>query len=562
MEQAQSSEVQTQLPRRIPGVFGLLAQSLAYLRATTKQEPGHAHRFGFKLTHEASVTLLATVASVSAYIWYAVHGYTLAYGDSVSHMMIARRVLFSRTPGLGQLGSIWPPFNHILMLPFIWIDPLYHSGLAGAIPSMASYVVATLYLFRSARLLFASAGAGWVAAAIFALNPNILYMQSTPMSELVLLGAICVNLFYLIRWTITHAPSDLVIAAAAIAAGTLVRYDAWALATVELLVVTVVMWRASGREAAEAHLILFALLGLAGGAAWFLYNWVIFRNPFYFLYSPYSVQYQEHQHLQSGGLPTYHNVLLSFQEYIQATVDMMGWPLFLLGLTGLVYVLVRFRLAARMLPAYSAWVLFVYNVLFLILGLSVLYTPEIHTAGGTGYFNMRYSLMVLPEVALFVASLAIWRREWIAAGLLMAVLFSGLNPLLGLPYALREPVSLVRGKGPQAVSSRRATELQARWLEQHYHGGTVLIGSAPFTTLVFDSGLPDRAFLDENTPVAFNQAVLAPEYHATWIVMNAQNFGIYDAVLAALGKRTDWQRYYVLRTTMYGVQFYQLLGSK
>jgi len=34
---------------------------------------------------------------------------TLAYGDAISHMMIARRVVAGRTPGLAQLGTTWLP---------------------------------------------------------------------------------------------------------------------------------------------------------------------------------------------------------------------------------------------------------------------------------------------------------------------------------------------------------------------------------------------------------------------------------------------------------------------
>ncbi|HEX6544228.1 MAG TPA: hypothetical protein VF040_20905, partial [Ktedonobacterales bacterium] len=78
----------------------------------------------------AWVALLASTASVASYVYYVQQGLTLAYPDSISHMMIARRVFASSHPGLAQLGTVWLPLNHILMLPFVWNDTLFHDGFA------------------------------------------------------------------------------------------------------------------------------------------------------------------------------------------------------------------------------------------------------------------------------------------------------------------------------------------------------------------------------------------------------------------------------------------------
>lgn len=521
--------------------------------APTDERPTSARRFAFRLTHERAVTLLATALSIGAYAWYAAHGYTLAYADAVSHMMIARRVLFSPTPGLGQFGTVWPPFSHILMLPFIWIDPLYRSGLAGAIPSMACYIIAALYLFRSAKLLFSSAAAGWVAALIFALNPNILYLQSTPMTELVLLGTILMGLFYLFRWVEAERASDLVICAAAFAAGTLVRYDAWALAAAELLVVAFIAWRRHGAQVAEAMAWLYGMLAFAGCAGWALYNWALFGDPLYFLNGPYSAGYQQDIIKAHGDLPTYHNIVISVHEYVQAAADMTAWPLLALAVVGCVVALLRFRLSSHMLPVYAMWILLIFNILCLFLGITAIYTPEFHPLHTMTYFNIRYGVMVIPEIALFAAALASWRREWVIIGLLLAALFSGFNPNLGSPYSLRDPLSSTASKQNMR---------EAQWLDQHYHGGTVLIGGAPFSVLVFDTGLPDQDFMNENTPGPFDQAVAAPQKYATWIVMGNGDGAVYDAVHERLANRTDWRKYYVLRATINGVQFYERIGSK
>src|SRR5260221_12040062 len=87
-------------------------------------------------------------------------------------MMIARRVIAGRTPGLAQLGTTWLPFNHALMLPFIWSDFLFRSGFAGSFPSMIAFVVGTVYMYRLGGLGFSSAGPGGGGAGALALKPN------------------------------------------------------------------------------------------------------------------------------------------------------------------------------------------------------------------------------------------------------------------------------------------------------------------------------------------------------------------------------------------------------
>ena len=59
------------------------------------------------------------------------HGTLLLYGDAVAHLHIARRVFDSLTPGFRQLGSVWLPLPHILLLPFVWNMTWWHNGLAG-----------------------------------------------------------------------------------------------------------------------------------------------------------------------------------------------------------------------------------------------------------------------------------------------------------------------------------------------------------------------------------------------------------------------------------------------
>jgi len=65
------------------------------------------------------VAQLTAAVSIASFFYYLRHGDLLLYGDAVAHINIARRVFDSQTPGPLQLGTVWLPLPHILMLPFI-----------------------------------------------------------------------------------------------------------------------------------------------------------------------------------------------------------------------------------------------------------------------------------------------------------------------------------------------------------------------------------------------------------------------------------------------------------
>ena len=97
----------------------------------------------------------------------------------------------------GQLGTVWLPLQHIAMLPFVWIDTLWQSGIAGAIPGMVAYVLGTLGYLSVWCVARAGQLAAYLAAAIYALNPNLLYMQTTAMNEPIFLAFFIWTLVYL-----------------------------------------------------------------------------------------------------------------------------------------------------------------------------------------------------------------------------------------------------------------------------------------------------------------------------------------------------------------------------
>src|SRR5436853_55458 len=107
-------------------------------------------RFFAKVPAMICVVVVGEVLSISALIVSFTHDWIVTYGDAESHLNIAKRVLHSLTPGAAQLGGIWLPLPHVLMLPFVFFDPLWRTGLAGSIVSGICYLLSCIFIYKLA----------------------------------------------------------------------------------------------------------------------------------------------------------------------------------------------------------------------------------------------------------------------------------------------------------------------------------------------------------------------------------------------------------------------------
>src|SRR6266699_7189029 len=124
------------------------ALSLLEHRLQDGQVPGKIKQQPWYADSWMLVTLLVSYITDLASSWYFFQTHQLVlYGDSYAHMLITRRLFDNATPGFAQLGGVWLPLPHLLMLPFIWNDYLWRTGLAGSFSSMACYLVAVFFLF-------------------------------------------------------------------------------------------------------------------------------------------------------------------------------------------------------------------------------------------------------------------------------------------------------------------------------------------------------------------------------------------------------------------------------
>jgi len=140
-------------------------------------------------------------------------------------------------PRLTELGSVWLPLPHVLLIPFVQIYSWWASGFAGVIPSALAWLASCAGIYRLARHWLPPASSA-LALAFFALNPNLLYLQTTAMTEPLFICEMVWVVVWLVEWRasldadLRQARRLLWCIAVALVAAVFTRYDGWCLALV------------------------------------------------------------------------------------------------------------------------------------------------------------------------------------------------------------------------------------------------------------------------------------------------------------------------------------------
>lgn len=174
---------------------------------------------------------------------FAVRDLTLSHYDAKAHLVVARRILDSITPGWEQIGAVWLPLPHLLNMLPVQIDSLYRSGASAIALSVASGAVAAASLAAITMALTGSRAGALAAATLFMTNPNVLYLQSTPMTEPLLFALCALTVLLATRWVSSgrlDAPHGL---GWAIVLACLTRYEAWPVTAAVLGLSAWVWWR-------------------------------------------------------------------------------------------------------------------------------------------------------------------------------------------------------------------------------------------------------------------------------------------------------------------------------
>ena len=488
---------------------------------TQKQAQHTAQRAKVRDLWLVATIVTACVASISACWYYFQMHQLLLYGDAYSHLRIARSVFDSATPGLAQLGGVWLPLPHILMFPFIWSSYLWHSGLAGSFTSMICYVAAAIYLYLSARRLTRSNSASFIGTLLFILNPNILYLQSTALSEVVCIWTSAMACYYFLVWTQEDTSRYLVLAAASTFLATLARYDGWALFLgCMALIVVVNLLKRQRRIQIIGNLTIFGVLGGLGIFLWFVWNKIIFGDPLYFQHSAFSSQAFQLQLLHSGTLYPYHNFWLSFKTYALNSMYTIGSVLFGAAILGFVAFFLRRRFSLDMLVALIFVIPFAFYVFSLYIGQAAIWVPGAVPANNPAQlYNVRYGSAMVAPAAVFFAVLvsrlsSLYRSQLRAISqivfivvILAQILFTTSSGIIDLQDGLNG-------------GSCSPTHTVNAYLAQHYSGGKILEDVTAGNASESETGLNFKTIIYDGSADLWRKALSNPAGSVAWIIAN------------------------------------------
>ena len=511
------------------------------------QQPVPARRDAAAL----GVGIVAAMLSMTAYVVTVRLHAVLLYVDSISHLEIARRVVSSTSPGLAQLGYVWLPLPHLLMLPFIWITPLYHNGFAGAIVSMVAYVITAVLIYKIAFRLTSRKFAGFAAAAVFALNVNMLYMQSTPMTEALLFCMLAAMVYCIQQWADTGKYQYLVAGAVSAFLATLTRYESWPVLACLLVAVVFIAWRRQlgaltgklRRASMHDAVIVFAVVAFAGILAWVIWNWAIFGNPLDFQDGPYA---KPSNWVSSGDLSVGH-WLISAKTYWYAMLDNETWPLLLLAVAGLVCFIARewrtMRGVARSLPVLSLLVIVPFYIASLYTGQRPLDVLQLDP----DLYNVRFGLIMLVPTAILVGylvgTLQRVRPAMYVAGGLVLILAAGLGA-----SQIRQHNVVTFTAARETLTSMPVLKQDpvVAFLKTHYTGGRVLMESFGNESIAFQ--LPSNQLVYEGSYHQWLPALRDPAAsHIEWIADRCGDDPAPDKVCTSLGNAqlSPYARVYV-----------------
>lgn len=460
------------------------------------------------------LTLVLTCISLAFSFKYQIDGTSLAYNDARSHLDIGRRVVEGLKPGLAQLGSVWLPLPHLLMLPTVWQDFMWHSGLAGAVQSMLAFISTGILIYKFLQELKVGSFGRWFGVAVFVANLNSLYLQSTAMTEMLLIATMTAGCYYLLVWFNRSSFIYLVVAGFFIMLSTLVRYDGWFLLIFSGILVFIHTYRQKGYSVAEGTTLLFSTLAGLGIGLWFLWNLLIFKDPLYFAFGPFSAHTQQAQLAAAGDLRTAGNIWLSAKSYTYALLYNSYTLPAVLAVVGFILLCLHRRL--RPGTKLAAWILLTplfFNIIALFFGHSVLFVPEV---AGSSWFNVRYGLVMLPSIAVFLGFLIdkLSAFRWTVVILMALVTF--------FAFASGDTVTLEDAL--IGSSGKNVTEVSG-WLKTHASSSPdlILISAASHDAIIFSSGLPMRRFIHEGTGKYWQTATNLPDHWARWIIMRTHD---------------------------------------
>ena len=480
------------------------------------------------------------LAFVALFVCYQ-RGYLLLYGDAVAHLAIARRVLDARWPGIGNLGGVWLPLPHVLMLPFIMNLRMWQTGLAAAPMSMLSFAVSVAGVWRLSRRLMRLRWA-LVATAFYALNPNLLFLATTAMTEALFLAlfvwsvaATMEGIAALRAGNVSTARARMMLAGLLILGQVYTRYDGWIVGAIIWCCFTIALWKSgvSIRRPLMPFFVVFTLICVAGPVSWLWYNHHFEGDWLDFMRGPYSAKQIERKTAPPGQhYRGWHNMAWAALFYTRtAQIDAAAWEtgfgLMFAAVYGLWIIWSRrateaVRARAEVF-ALLLWVPLPFYIYSIAYGSVPIFIPQLWPHS---YYNARYGMEMLPALAIYPALVAERLDVWLRKGASPARRLAGrlwqptamvicVANCIGMMY--RTPPVLKEGmvNATTRVALEHSIALE---LEEMPVNVPVMMEVSAHVGAVQTAGRSLRSMVTENEGQGWRRALKDPAHNAAFVI--------------------------------------------
>lgn len=504
-----------------------------------------------------SVFAVCISGAMSVVVYH--YGLMTILADQSAHLVFARLLTDSLTPGISQLG-LWPPLFHVLMAPFAAVPKLFQSGFAGFICLLPFFVMSVVLLYRLTLRITNSIWLSIFGAVLYSTNPFVLYYSATPMMEILFLFFVISTAYFCVEWLTDNRLHNLLFVGMSIALGSIARFEALLLLPVVGIIVLIqLIKRRFSYIKIEATMILFFTMATAGLCLLMLYDFAYFNTPLGFLHVASPNWTAE---VIGNGVGYEINPFVAFSR---ASFYMLGYPLVMISLTSAVLVMIfsrrRFILASALVillvPAISV-------IISLMQGVATVLVPEISLLHD--FHNVRYALTWVGFVSLVLATLPaviLSRSSSLLSKIfvsLFVVIVAGFSGFHFYSNVVENQFSVIRHD--RSTTDHITSIDVASYLSNNYDHGFILFNRFGNDDVFIRAGIPLSTYIQEGNYGYYSEALKYPWIFARFVIMLdpqtlARNGWISEVTNRWFGS-DKFSKYYELVFQNRGVRVYRL----
>ena len=427
------------------------------------------------------------------------------------------------------------------MLPFIMNMKMWQTGLAAAPMSMLSFAASVAGIWRLSRRMMRLRWA-LVATTFYALNPNLLFLATTAMTEAIFLAlfvwsvvATMEGIAALRANNAAAAKARMMLAGLLILGQVFTRYDGWIVSAIIWACFVWTIWKSDValQRRIRPWFIVFTVMCVAGPLLWFWYNHHFEGDWLDFMRGPYSAAQIERRTAPPGQhYRGWHNLGWSALFYARtAQIDAAAWEtgfaLMLAALYGLWLTWKRRATAAVRERAESfallLWIPLPFYIYSVSYGSVPIFIPQLWPHA---YYNARYGMEMLPVLAIYPAlaaeHLEVWFqsktphwarisvRLWQPVAMLLCVA-NCIAMMYFIPLVLKE--GIVNSK--TRVSLEHSLSIA---LEEMPQNVPVMMSVTNHVGAVQTAGRTLRSIISENDDQTWQAALKDPAHSAAYII--------------------------------------------